>query len=187
MRPEAPARAKSTRREGFALLTYLALLAGLVMLACAMLSNLLDAYAELGEKREALARFERQSQHPSPTGSPPGSVVDAPPFLLGKTVTVAGAGLQERVETAIAKAGGSVMSSQIDFQIPRAPEGFVGLTSSLEIKQENLQSLLYDLEAGMPYLFVENLSIESPQGFGEPDSARMRVLIGVTGQWRETP
>ncbi len=39
----------------------------------------------------------------------------------------------------------------------------------------------------MPYLFVENLSIESPQGFGEPDSARMRVLIGVTGQWRETP
>ncbi len=83
MRPKAPTRANSTRREGFALLTYLALLAGLVMLACAMLSNLLDAYAELGEKREALARFERQSQHPSATGSSPASVVDAPPVLLG--------------------------------------------------------------------------------------------------------
>jgi len=187
MSPTAPTRTNANRREGFALLTYLALLAGLVMFACAMLSNLLDAYAQLGEKREALARLERQSQRHSPTGSTPASVVDTPPFLLGKTVTVAGAGLQERVETAIAKAGGNVLSSQIDFQIPRAPEGFVGLTSSLEIKQENLQSLLYDLEAGMPYLFVENLSIESPQGFGEPDSARMRVLIGVTGQWRETP
>lgn len=186
MNPAAPTRASASRREGFALLTYLALTAGLVIFVCVMLSNFLDAYAQLGEKREALARLERQSQRPSPTGSAP-AFVDEPPFLLGKTVTVAGAGLQERVETAIAKAGGNVLSSQIDFQIPRAPEGFVGVTSSLEIKQENLQPLLYDLEAGMPYLFVESLSIESPQGFGEPEGARMRVLIGVTGQWRETP
>jgi len=98
MSPTAPTRTNANRREGFALLTYLALLAGLVMFACAMLSNLLDAYAQLGEKREALARLERQSQRHSPTGSTPASVVDTPPFLLGKTVTVAGAGLQERVE-----------------------------------------------------------------------------------------
>ena len=82
--------------------------------------------------------------------------VDGPPFLTGKTITVAGAALQERVEAAVKRAGGNVLSSQIDLQGPRAAEGFVGLTESLEIGQASLQNLLYDLEAGMPYLFVES-------------------------------
>src|SRR5271166_3591323 len=49
--------------------------------------------------------------------------------------------------------GGNVLSSQIDLQGPHSAEGFIGLTESLEIDQASLQPLLYDLEAGMPYLF----------------------------------
>jgi general secretion pathway protein M len=78
------------------------------------------------------------------------------------------------------------LSSQIDLQGPHAAEGFVGLTESLEIDQASLQPLLYDLESGMPYLFVENLAIQAPQAFGEAEGAPMRVLIGVSGQWRES-
>jgi hypothetical protein len=63
--------------------------------------------------------------------------------------------LQDRVEAAVKKAGGNVLSSQIDLQGPHSAEGFIGLTESLEIDQASLQPLLYDLEAGMPYLFVE--------------------------------
>jgi general secretion pathway protein M len=177
----------SRRRERVALLIYLVLLAGLVIVGYVTLSNLLDDYAQLVVSRDALAHLDRQSRSLTLTGPTASSTIDAPPFLLGKTVTVAGAGLQERVETAVTKAGGNVLSSQVDFEIPRAPEGFVGLTSSLEIGQAELQSLLYDLEAGMPYLFVETLSVQSAQGFGEREDSRMRVLIGVTGQWRETP
>jgi general secretion pathway protein M len=47
-----------------------------------------------------------------------------------------------------------------------------------------LQPLLYDLEAGMPYLFIDTLAIQSPQVFGEAESARMRVIVGVSGQWQ---
>jgi general secretion pathway protein M len=176
----------STRRHWQALLTYLILLVGLAATAVAMISNLLDGFAALDESRTALARLDRQlkrsaSGHDAATGA-----VSGPPFLTGKTITIAGAALQERVETAVKKAGGSVLSSQIDLQGPRAAEGFVGLTESLEIEQTSLQPLLYDLEAGMPYLFVENLAIQAPQAFGEAEGAPMRVLVTVSGQWRES-
>src|SRR5271166_3335174 len=39
--------------------------------------------------------------------------------------------------------------------------------------------------SGMPYLFVENLAIQAPQAFGEAEGAPMRVLVVVSGQWRE--
>jgi len=58
------------------------------------------------------------------------------------------------------------------------------LTASVEIGQPQLQSLLYDLEAGMPFLFVDALSIQSPEQFGEPETGRMRASLSVTGQWR---
>jgi general secretion pathway protein M len=54
----------------------------------------------------------------------------------------------------------------------------------MEVSQPALQTILYDIEAGMPYLFIEKLSIQSPEGFGEPESGRMRMTITVAGQWR---
>jgi len=185
MSSTAASATRSRRREGFALLTYLALLCVLVTLAVAMVSNYLDARAALAESEETLAHLERRSSAASAAEASGPTIERGRPFLTGKTVTVAGAALQERVETAVRKAGGRVLSSRIDLEIPRAAEGFVGLTESLEIKQADLQALLYDLEAGMPYLFVGDLSIQSPQAFGEAEGARMRVDMGVTGQWRE--
>jgi len=60
------------------------------------------------------------------------------------------------------------------------------LTASMEVSQPALQTILYDIEAGMPYLFVDKLSIQSPEDFGEQESGRMRMTISVTGQWRLT-
>jgi len=174
----------ASRRETLALLSYLTVLTGILIFALVMTSNLWSAWASLTESREALAHLDRQSQLGALVGSSVKPAIAASPFLSGRTVTVAGAGLQERVETAVRKAGGSVMSSQIDLKVPRAEQGFVGLNETFEIKQAGLQPLLYDLEAGMPYLFIDSLAIQSPQAFGEAEGARMRVVIGVTGQWR---
>ena len=51
--------------------------------------------------------------------------------------------------------------------------------------QPALQQLLYDVEAGMPFLFVDQLTVQAPQATGA-EIARMRVLIGVSGQWQGT-
>jgi general secretion pathway protein M len=176
----------SPRRRWLALLTYLIVLVGLSAVAVAMISSLLESYAALDKNRAILARLDRQMERTTQRQGA-ASAVNGPPFLGGKTITIAGAALQERIETAVKKAGGNVLSSQIDLQGPHAAEGFVSLTESLEIDQASLQPLLYDLEAGMPYLFVENLAIQAPQAFGEGEGTPMRVLMGVTGQWREQP
>jgi general secretion pathway protein M len=170
------------RRRWLSLLTYVLVLVGLIGVAVNMISSLLDSYAALDKNRSVLAHLDRQTKR---TAQRQSESNNGPPFLIGKTITIAGAALQERVESAVKNAGGNVLSSQIDLQGPRSAEGFVGLTESIEIGQSALQPLLYDLEAGMPYLFVENLAIQAPQAFGEAEGTPMRVLMQVSGQWQE--
>jgi general secretion pathway protein M len=110
------------------------------------------------------------------------------PFLEGQTLTVAGAALQQRIGSAVKAVGGNVLSSQIDLQGTDSKKGFLSLTASCELEQPALQQLLYDLEAGMPFLFIDQLTVQAPQAIGSAADAatRMRVLIGVSGQWQGT-
>ena len=52
---------------------------------------------------------------------------------------------------------------------------------SCEIEQSALQQLLYDLEAGMPFLFIDQLMVQAPV-VGVQES-RTRVLLSVSGLW----
>ena len=54
------------------------------------------------------------------------------------------------------------------------------ITPSFEIEPTRLQPLLYDLEAGMPFLFVDELVVQAPSTAN--DSGKLRVLLGVSGQ-----
>jgi general secretion pathway protein M len=117
-----------------------------------------------------------------------GGDVSAPsgsPFLEGATVTVAGATLLERVTTAIARLGGSVQSSQIDLQGNQSKSGFITMIASCDIDQPNLQRLLYDIEAGMPFLFVDQLVVQTPLSNASGGEGRLRILLSVSGQWQE--
>jgi general secretion pathway protein M len=112
------------------------------------------------------------------------------PFLEGRTVEVAGAALQQRVVAAVRDAGGNVQSSQVDLQGSQAKQGYVSLSANCEVGQGALQQLLYDLESGMPFLFIDQLVVQMPQSGGgagvETEAARMRVQIDVSGQWQVT-
>lgn len=108
------------------------------------------------------------------------------PFLEGPTVTVAGANLLQRVAAAVSNVGGSVQSSQVDVTGAQLKDGFVGLVVSCEMEQPALQKVLYDLEAGMPFLFVDQLDVQVPQttALGEDSTGRVRVILGISGQWQ---
>jgi general secretion pathway protein M len=116
--------------------------------------------------------------------SPTGATTKESPFLEGQSVTIAGAALQQRVSAAVANAGGALLSSQVDLDGPQAKDGFAELTVEVEIAQPALQALLYDIEAGMPYLFIEKLAIQAPQAAGEAENGKMRVTTTIAGQWR---
>jgi general secretion pathway protein M len=60
------------------------------------------------------------------------------------------------------------------------------MIASCEIDQPQLQQLLYDLEAGMPFLFVDQLVVQTPLAEAGTGNGRLRILIEVSGQWRGT-
>lgn len=101
-------------------------------------------------------------------------------------MTVAGANLLQRVAAAVSDVGGQVQSSQVDVSGAQTKDGFVGLVVSCDLEQPALQKLLYDLEAGMPFLFVDQLDVQVPQttALGDAGTGRVRVILGVSGQWQ---
>jgi general secretion pathway protein M len=140
--------------------------------ALAQTSDLLDQLR--GRKGAAKNAAAALAEHPGT------------PFLEGPTVTVAGANLLQRVAAAVSNVGGSVQSSQVDVSGAQTKNGFVGLVVSCELEQPALQKVLYDLEAGMPFLFIDQLDVQVPQTTTLSDAAtgRVRVILGVSGQWQ---
>ena len=97
---------------------------------------------------------------------------------------MAGAALLQRVADAVTKVGGNVLSSQVDVQGVQAKDGFVNVLASCELDHAALQRLIYDLEAGMPFLFIEQLVAQSPQTASPQEGGRMRLLLAVSGRWQ---
>jgi general secretion pathway protein M len=175
-----------SRRQVLAVASYASVVTALLAVALFLVADLRDKVAEIAAAEMRLNQLSERSRPGlsasiGSNGGPSGS-----PFLDGKTITIAGAALQQRVEQAVTKAGGALMSSQVELDGPDAKNGFVGLTASMEVSQPAVQTILYDIEGGMPYLFVDKLSIQSPEFFGEPESGRMRMTVGVVGQWQPT-
>jgi general secretion pathway protein M len=172
------------RYPGVATFAYGLVLVVFLLVAWSVLADVYERYASYAAAGELLDQIE--GRRPTPAGANPraGSAPTGSPFLEGPTVTVAGAGLQQRVTGAVAKVGGNVLSSQVDLEGSKAKQGYVGLVASCEVDQPALQQLLYDLEAGMPFLFVDQLVVQAPQAGTSEDGGRMRVLLGVSGQWQ---
>jgi general secretion pathway protein M len=169
-------------------LAVLAYFGVVIALTASSLSLIDHLWSRSDEIATAQMQLDQLTEHSGPKASVIASNagVRGSPFVDGRTVTIAGATLQQRMEAAVAKAGGTLMSSQVELDGPDASNGYIELTASMEVSQPALQTILYDIEAGMPYLFVDKLSIQSPEDFGEPESGRMRMTISVTGQWRLT-
>jgi len=150
------------------------------------LAGILEQRATLVDSIDILSRLDARQPNSGAGAATPGAVPAGSPFLGGETITVAGATLLQRVASAISQYGGTVQSSQVDLQGPQAKDGFVTLVISCEMAQPGLQKLLYDLEAGMPFLFFDQLVVQGPQQSVAPGAERLRILIAVTGQWKGT-
>jgi general secretion pathway protein M len=161
---------------------YVALVVVLGIVAWMATSDLLDQRQAVAQAEELLAQLDRGRQSAAPhseAGTPQGS-----PFLEGPTVTVAGAALLQRVAGAVTKAGGNILSSQVDVKEAQQKAGLVSMVASLELGQPDLQKVLYDLESGMPYLFVDQLTVQAPDTLTRGEGGRLRVVLGVSGQWQ---
>src|SRR6266446_2207565 len=164
---------------------YVALVVTLVFVAWLGVATIVERRAAVGAASELLARLEgRRPPSTVADSAPAGPAPTGSPFLEGETVTVAGAALLQRVASAVTRVGGNVLSSQVDVQGVQAKDGFVSVLASCELDYVALQRLLYDLEAGMPFLFIEQMVAQSPQTASPQEGGRMRLLLAVSGRWQ---
>ncbi len=161
---------------------YASLVAALLFIAISSISEVVDQYGQVTTATSTLEQLDGRrapSAHGGDATIPSGS-----PYLEGATVTVAGANLLQRVAGAVVKVGGNVLSTQLDVQGTASRSGLLSMIASCEIEQSQLQKLLYDLEAGMPFLFVDQLEVQIPVNDSGADSGKVRILLAVSGQWR---
>jgi general secretion pathway protein M len=109
------------------------------------------------------------------------TVFSASPFVSANTITQAGAMLQQRVESAVAAAGGVLASSRVDVGA-NGDKKRVALEAELTIAQPQMQKLIYDLETGQPYLFVEAFEARMPEGDAQ-DAGHTHVTLTISGEW----
>jgi general secretion pathway protein M len=154
-----------------------------------MLAATLIALSTIGERRAAVLAAENmltQLERRSPLSGKHdrAALADAPegsPFVEGPTLTVAGAALLQRIGRAVSEIGGNVVSSQVELEKAESKDGWIGLVVNCEIDPGSLQQLLYDVEAGMPFLFIDQLVVQAPVPGVE--EGRLRIMLSVSGLW----
>jgi general secretion pathway protein M len=170
------------RRPIAAVAAFVLLLLAFLIVAVTAAADILDRRNDLNAASEMLARLRGRSPASQPVDHelvPSGS-----PVLEGATVTVAGAALLRRVSEAVARIDGNVLSSQVDLQGAQAKSGLIAVVISCEVEQPALQRLLYDLEAGMPFLFIDQLSAQAPVATTAGTEGRMRIVLAVSSKWK---
>jgi general secretion pathway protein M len=178
------APAKALTSSPLAAAAYVGLLVLLLFAVVTSIADLIDQRSEVTASTTMLEQLE--GHHAAARRTAPGEIAmpSGSAYLEGATVTIAGATLLQRVAGAVVKFGGNVLSTQLDVQSSSGSPGFLSMIASCEIEQPQLQELLYDLEAGMPFLFIDQLVVQTPTAEAGEQPARLRVLLGVSGQWR---
>ena len=133
--------------------------------------------ARVGAEARALQVREARFQ-PQP-GRPPRRA----PSFVARSITLAGAALQQRIEAAIVAAHGQLISSKVDVA-PSRDKSRIALSAEMTIDEKDMQALLFDIETGRPYLFVDAFEARSAQGAG---TRALRVSLSVSGQWSRIP
>lgn len=152
------------------------------ILVWSSIASVSEARASLSAAQAMLAQLEGYSalRHTEDDGTLHGAPAGSA-FLEGRTLNVAGAALLQRVGAAVHRVGGNILSSQVDLKGAHSKNGWIDLVVSCQIDQTSLQPLLYDIEAGMPFLFVDQLVVQAPTP--GVTGNQMKVLLGVSGQW----
>ena len=114
--------------------------------------DLIARYERIGEDRPALeAKLAALDKSASASTS----------YLEGASASLAGATLQNRARLAIDNAGGTIRSSQILPVLQQDELERIAIRINFTSDLAGLQQALHALESASPYLFLENVTIQS--------------------------
>jgi general secretion pathway protein M len=163
---------------------YAALVFALLATVIISLAGVLGQRAEVASSAAMLEQLEGRRPAAARGQGADAAMPAGSMFLEGATITVAGAALIQRVAGAVTKFGGTVLSTQVELKGTQSKAGFLSILVSCDIDQVGLQQLLYDLEAGMPFLFIDQLVVQAPSASSGSGNGKLKILLAVSGQWQ---
>lgn len=144
-----------------------------------------EALDELADGRELLARLEAAHQR---AGNRPGAIAQlpakAPPgaFLNAPTSGLASAQLEAYLSQLFHRQQANLISSSVKQADHAETPDILRVQVNLEVAYETLQGLLYELETGTPYVFVDSMSLQ-PGSAREARAATMKVTLSLRAIW----
>lgn len=109
-------------------------------------------------------------------------------YLAGDSETLVAAALQERLKAAVTQTGGRLNSTQVIATSSQAKTHRVAVRGQMQMSLAALQRVLYALESGSPYLFIDNLDVRPMVGPRGPqpadDDGMLDVHFDVYGYMR---
>jgi general secretion pathway protein M len=152
--------------------------------AIAQGQRLLQSYRERAEQRPQLAQLLAAEEE---------RVADVTGYLAAVDDALAAVELQDRMKAVVEATGGQLRSAQsLKVEPVDGIEGVrrAGLKVRFTADIDSLATILYELETGEPYLFVDALSIREPRRQrrrrDEPEAApQLDVVVDLYGYVRD--
>ena len=161
----------------------------LLLLVCVctlglLLQSRFDAERELAERRDLLSRLETRVQA---EGVRPIAAAPSAAFLDAPTPGLASAQLQAYLAQLAEKQRAVLMSSGGEATKREDAPDTIRLQATLEMSIEALRALLYQLESGTPYVFVEMLAVQpvSAAAGRTAENPLLRATVSLRALWRK--
>ncbi len=168
-----------------ATLLYLCLLGSALVFAILGQFDLAAMRAEGEAKTALLTRLSRANlaSAASDTRQPMSN-----PFVTAETATTAAAEIDRLIRAIAAKAGGTVLSTQATSETSNAPVRRIDVQAVIEGNLEIIQRVLFNLEAGSPMIFIDDLTlIKAERRSGRTDVAQsphLQANVAMNAFWR---
>jgi len=180
------------RKDRAAAVSVLAIL----VLACLLLPAFClkarsSALQDLSDEQDLLARLEARHHRDVGKANRSDRFTAAPESALlhAQTPGLASAQLETYVsQLAISQQAGLISSAVLNAAHPEDSDA-VRIQTTLDIRYDALQRLLYKLESGSPYVFVDAFVLQ-PEVTGAPRTGTqqaMKVTLNLRALWSQTP
>ena len=149
-----------------------------------------EAAQELNDNRDTLARFEAR-RAAGADGNRLGPALAPPAAFVGaSTQGLAGAQLQAYFATVVGDQHATLISSGAEPTGREDAPDVIRVQATLDISIRALQAMLYQLEAGTPYVFVDALTVAATTSAGPrvnqgaSQDPILRVTLRLRALWR---
>jgi general secretion pathway protein M len=145
-----------------------------------------DAAKNIVEQSQLLSRLEARAKSSSAARARSGAVAPAAAFLDAQTQGLAAAQLQAYLQQMAAAHHAVLISSGIEPTKREDPTDSIRLQATLDMSLQAMQTLLYQLESGTPYVFVETLAVQLSGSATQriAEDPLLRISFGLRAVWR---